>query len=102
MRGPRPPAATLAEAEQQELDVLVRQHRTPQQIAVRARIILAAAAGQNNPQSARQVGVDVATVRLWRGRWLGVRAGPDHRAGRRGAPGIGASHQPVDRARARR
>jgi len=43
---------------------------------VRARIILAAAAGRNNSQIARQVGVDVATVRLWRGRWLGLGAVP--------------------------
>ena len=76
MRGPRPPAVLLDEAERQGLDALVRQHRTPQQVALRARIILATAAGQNNSQIARQVGVDVATVRLWRGRWLGLRAVP--------------------------
>ncbi len=72
LRGPRPAAVILGEAERQELDALVRQHRTPQQVAVRARIILLAAAGQNNAQIARQAGVDVATVRLWRGRWLGL------------------------------
>ncbi len=76
MRGPKPPAVLLDEAERQELDALVRQHRMPQQVALRARIILAAAAGQNNSQIARQVGVDVATVRLWRGRWLGLQAVP--------------------------
>jgi len=76
MRGPKPPAVLLDEAERRELDALVRQHRTPQQVALRARIILATAAGQNNSQIARQVGVDVATVRLWRGRWLGLRAVP--------------------------
>ncbi len=76
MRGPRPPAVILDEAERQELDALVRQHRTPQPVAVRARIILLAAAGRNNSQIARQVGVDVATVRLWRGRWLGLGAVP--------------------------
>ncbi len=76
MRGPKPPAVILDEAERQELDALVRQHRTPQQIALRARIILAAAGGQNNAQIARQVGADVATVRLWRGRWLGLRVVP--------------------------
>ena len=76
MRGPKPPAVCLDEAERQELDALVRQHRTPQQLAMRARIILATAAGQNNSQIARQIGVDVATVRLWRGRWVGLRAVP--------------------------
>jgi len=74
MRGPKPPAVILDEAERQELDALVRQHRTPQQVALRARLILAAAGGQNNAQIARQVGVDVATVRLWRSRWLGLSA----------------------------
>lgn len=76
MRGPKPPAVALDEAERRELEALVRQHRTPQQVALRARIILAAAGGHNNSQIARQVGVDVATVRLWRGRWLGLRAVP--------------------------
>jgi putative transposase len=76
MRGPKPPAVSLGEAERQELDALARQHRTPQQIALRARIILLAAAGENNSQIARRVGVDVATVRLWRGRWLGLGAVP--------------------------
>jgi len=66
----------LDEAERQELDALVRQHRTPQQVALRARSILAAAGGQNNAQIARQVGADVASVRRWRGRWLGLRAVP--------------------------
>ena len=76
MRGPRPPAVILDAAERRELGALVRQHRTPQQVALRARIILLAAAGQNNSQIARQVGVDVATARLWRGRWLGLGAVP--------------------------
>jgi putative transposase len=66
----------LDEAGRQDLDALVRQHRTPQRVALRAHIILLAAAGQNNSQIARQVGVDVATVRLWRGRWLGLRGVP--------------------------
>ncbi len=70
MRGPQPPAVTLSEAERRDLEELVRQHRAPQQLAVRARIILAAGAGQNNSQIARRAGVDVATVRLWRTRWV--------------------------------
>jgi len=76
MRGPQPPTVTLSEAERQALEALVRQRRAPQQRAIRARIILAAAAGQNNSQIARQVGVNVATVRLWRTRWLGLAAVP--------------------------
>ena len=72
MRGPKPPVVSLAAASRDTLDALVRCRHTPQQLAVRARLILAAASGLNNCQVARQEGVDVATVRLWRGRWLGL------------------------------
>ena len=72
MRGPKPAAVALADEVRHELTTLVRRPGTPQQLALRGRIILAAAAGLNNSQIARQEGVDVATVRLWRGRWLGL------------------------------
>jgi putative transposase len=74
MRGPQPPALTLCDAEHKALDQLVRGHRTPQQVALRARIILAAAAGANNSRIAHQESVTVDTVRLWRTRWLGLQA----------------------------
>ena len=73
MRGPKPQAITLAEDERQGLVALVRRHTTPQQLALRARIVLAAADGRNNAEIAREMGVDVETARLWRGRWLGLR-----------------------------
>ncbi len=72
MRGPKPPAIVLTDAERCDLDGLVRRHGTPQQVALRGRIVLAAAAGLNNAQIARQQQVDVTTARLWRGRWLGL------------------------------
>jgi putative transposase len=74
MRGPQPPTITLSETERQHLEQLVRGHRTPQQVALRARVILAAAQGANNSQIARQEGVTIDTVRLWRTRWLGFQA----------------------------
>jgi transposase len=74
MRGPKPPAIVLTDAERQALEQLVRRHRTGQQVALRARLILAAAAGANNSQIARAVGVDIDTVRLWRSRWRGLQA----------------------------
>jgi transposase len=74
MRGPQPPTIILSEAERQALEQLVRGHRTPQQMALRARVILAAAAGGNNSQIAGQEGVTIDTVRLWRTRWLGLQA----------------------------
>ncbi len=72
MRGPKPPEVALAPEVRHELDQLVRRHSTPQQVAIRGQIILAAAAGLNNSQIARRERVDLATVRLWRGRWLGL------------------------------
>jgi transposase len=60
--------------ERQGLESLVRAHRTPQQIALRARMVLAAADGHNNSEIARQLAVDADTVRLWRTRWLGLQA----------------------------
>ena len=64
----------LNDPERQGLETLVRRHSTPQQLAQRGRIILGAAAGFNNSQIARQLGLDVDTVRFWRNRWLGLRA----------------------------
>jgi transposase len=73
MRGPKPPAVELSPEERQGLETLVRRHNTPQQVARRGRIILGAAAGLNNSQIAREVGLDVDTVRFWRSR-LGLHA----------------------------
>ena len=76
MRGPKPPTITLTIPERRELDDLVRRHSTPQQLSRRAQVILAAADGDNNAQIGRQVGLDVATVRAWRGRWLAFQSVP--------------------------
>src|SRR5436305_1330026 len=43
MRGPKPPAVTLTTAARRDLEALAGAHRTPQQVALRARIVLAAA-----------------------------------------------------------
>jgi len=74
MRGPNPPEILLTNEEREELDDLIRRHSTPQQIAVRARIIFYAAEGWNNSQIARKLAIDVSTVRLWYTRWLGLQA----------------------------
>jgi len=74
MRGPKPPEVSLSEAERQALDTIIRRHSTPQQLALRARIIAQAADGQNNCEIARSLDLDVETVRLWRKRWLGLQA----------------------------
>jgi len=70
MRGPKPPAIALTEAECAALNHLLRRHTTPQQLALRARIVLAAADGSTNCQIARQLEVSLDMVRRWRARWL--------------------------------
>jgi transposase len=70
MRGPKPTPIDLSEAERQGLEKLLKRHQTPQQIALRARMILAMGQGKNNMEIARQMQVTVDTVRLWRQRWL--------------------------------
>ncbi len=74
MRGPKPAELTLNVAERKELEALVRRHSTPQQVARRGRMILAAAEGKTNGQIARELGASVDTVRSWRMRWIGLQA----------------------------
>jgi putative transposase len=50
MRGPKPAELTLSGAERKELEALVRRHNTPQQVALRGRMILAADDGKRNGQ----------------------------------------------------
>lgn len=70
MPGPKPPQVPVTEEERQELLALVRAHRTPQRLALRARIILLLAEGHTAPAVARHVEAARATVRLWRRHWL--------------------------------
>jgi putative transposase len=72
MPGPRPPSVDLTDEERRELEGVVRRHRTGQQLADRARIVLRAADGLNNSEIARELALEPDTVRLWRQRWLGV------------------------------
>jgi hypothetical protein len=70
MRGPKPPAVVLTADQRQDLEALLRRHTTAQQIALRARIVLAAADGRNNAQIGRDLAISLPTVRRWRERWL--------------------------------
>ncbi len=65
----RATALHLSKKEQEELTRLTRRHRSEQQVVMRARIILAAAQGSSNIQIARELDINVDTVRLWRDRW---------------------------------
>jgi putative transposase len=74
--GPKPPAVHLTDGERQALEKLIKRHSTQQQVALRARIVLAAAAGPGNAQIGRELQVTVDTARLWRQRWLDLQAIP--------------------------
>jgi putative transposase len=62
----------LTEKEWEELVQITRRHRSEQQQAQRARMILASAQGDSNAQIARELRINVDTVRLWRDRWVGL------------------------------
>jgi putative transposase len=62
------PVSVLPE-QREVLEQLVRTHSTPQQLALRARMILDALAGVGVRESARELGVWPKTVRYWRKRW---------------------------------
>ena len=70
MPGPKPPSVVLTTEERGDLESLVRRHKTGQQLADRARIVLLAADGKNNSEIARELALEPDTVRLWRQRWL--------------------------------
>jgi putative transposase len=74
MPRPKPVPLKLSEAERTELERLVKRHTVSQQIALRGRIIQAAAAGKNNSQIAKELQVGRQMVRVWRERWLHLQA----------------------------
>ena len=74
MPGPRPPSVDLTAEERRDLAGVARRHKTGQHLGERARIVLRAADGLTNSAIARRLGLEPATVRLWRPRGLG-RAG---------------------------
>lgn len=76
MPSPKPKPVVLDAVMEAALRALVSRHSTPQQLAVRARLVLLAAEGLNNTQIARQLGLETDTVRCWRERWLAVAEQP--------------------------
>ncbi|HLV99284.1 MAG TPA: helix-turn-helix domain-containing protein [Ktedonobacterales bacterium] len=62
----------LTDQEQGALLQVTKHHRSEQQHVRRARIVLAAAEGRSNTQIARELALNVDTVRLWRDRWVGL------------------------------
>jgi transposase len=63
----------LSEAEREQLKKWTAAHGTPQQVALRCRIVLAAAAGKSDVAIARELAVNRNTVILWRRRFVDKR-----------------------------
>src|SRR5439155_17927903 len=61
-------AIDLQPSERTQLEQWESAHGTPQQVALRCRIILGAVAGQQNVAIAEGLGVSRPTVQLWRKR----------------------------------
>ena len=55
--------------QQRVLEQVVRRRTTPQQLATRARVILAAAAGESNRSLAGRLGITRDMTQAWRARW---------------------------------
>jgi transposase len=60
---------TVLPEQREALEHFIRTHSTPQQLALRARMIVQAADGVGVRASARELGVWPKTVRYWRKRW---------------------------------
>ena len=60
---------TVLPEQREQLEQLIRTRSTPQQLALRARMIVHAAGGVGVRESARELGVWPKTVRYWRKRW---------------------------------
>ena len=67
---PKAQVVNLSNDERQGLEKLIRRHQVGQQIALRAKIVLAAAGGLKNKEIAQTYDVTLDTVRLWRNRWV--------------------------------
>jgi len=61
---------TLSAEERSELQRLIRSHSTPQQLALRARMIVLGDDGVGVGETAQQLGVWRKGVSFWRARWL--------------------------------
>ena len=65
-----PQILKLSDDEQAELEQLIKRQNTPQQIALRGKIVLYANLGKNNREISRILNISRNMVILWRNRWL--------------------------------
>ena len=59
----------LNEVERKQLEHLLKRPSTPQQIALRVKIVLGADKQESHGEIARELGITKKMSRLWRGRW---------------------------------
>ena len=67
---------SLSTKHRHRLEAIVRQHRAPQSLVIRARIILLADEGVGVHETTRELGIGRATVQRWRKRWLASEGQP--------------------------
>lgn len=65
-----PILVSLTREEREQLEQIVNRHSTPQQIAIRAKIVLLAGQGRNHHEIGRELEISLNMARLWRTRWL--------------------------------
>jgi len=65
-----PNSLNLTECDRQELEKLLNRRSTPQQVGLRAKIILLADKGSNNREIGRELNISRYMARRWRNRWL--------------------------------
>ncbi len=63
----------LAVGEREQLESWSRRHSSAQALALRSRIVLAAAEGLKNTEIAERLAIDIATARKWRNRFAADR-----------------------------
>ena len=61
---------SVSRPDRELLTGLVRGGKTPQRVALRARVVLGAAAGESNNRLAKELGISRPTVLLWRSRYV--------------------------------
>jgi len=64
------PALRVSRTDREWLEALVRSGKTPQRVALRARLVLGAAEGRANRALAQDLGISRPTVLLWRQRYV--------------------------------
>ena len=69
------PVVSLSDVDREQLEAWVTAHGTPQQVALRCRIVLAAADGQTSRLISEDSGINPKTVALWRDRF--IKTGPE-------------------------